>query len=344
MQAARFLLATALCAAPLAAQAELTVCNETDAPVSIAIGYNEGGTWTSEGWWNISPGACSVVVAGDLTKPYYYWRAEAARYDWEESRYMFCTSEEVFTIRGDTDCEARGYAEEAFNEIALEGATSYTLTLTAARAAPKPDPETPMPGPDAPIGGAAADPPGTHGEPYSIRGILSHCEVFDASMACEVHAEGWRYVANSAGPTPLPLLERLHDMPINTPVTISGDMIGHDGHTAEITIREVTPGGRDSFAHIRDDLQGLWQGEGGGQVLIDGGLWQELLLGMPAFSFPMFIDTECATMPSASPTINLRAAETGEWESCFIILELDATRLRIAYAGTGDEQLYRRVD
>lgn len=339
MPVPRPILAALFALMPGAALAELAVCNETDVTVSVAIGYNEGGVWTSEGWWNVEPGRCATVVAGDLDKAFYYWRATSERYGWEESRYMFCTSPEVFTIRGDTDCEARGYREEAFNEIALDGATSYRLTLTAS--APRD-----MPGPDAPIGQGALPAPGTHGEPYTVSGILSHCDVLDASIRCEIHSEGWRYVATSAGeaPTPLAILERLNDTALNTPVRISGDLVSYEGHSADVTIREVGPGEPDRFAEVRDALQGLWRSEHGNEVLIDGGLWQELLLGMPVFRFPMHITDECMRMASRGPVINLRSAETGEWESCIVIIDLTATRLHVSFAEAGGGEVYRRVE
>ena len=43
--------------------------------------------------------------------------------------YYFCTSPEAYTIVGDTDCAARGYDEEDFAEIDVDGYAGFTLTL-----------------------------------------------------------------------------------------------------------------------------------------------------------------------------------------------------------------------
>ena len=85
-----------------AAQAGLEVCNQTGEAQSIAIGYKGETDWTSEGWWKIAPGECSVLVGGDLTKRYYYYHADSKGGGFRGQDYVFCTQNDEFTIVGDT--------------------------------------------------------------------------------------------------------------------------------------------------------------------------------------------------------------------------------------------------
>lgn len=119
------------------------VCNETSGAQSFSIGYEGAEDWTSEGWWNVEPGACSTLIAGDLTKRYYYLRAEQDGGDFAGEDFYFCTTPDAYTIVGDQNCEARGYDRESFIEVDIgEGSTAYSYTLAAAgndRELPAPD-------------------------------------------------------------------------------------------------------------------------------------------------------------------------------------------------------------
>ena len=42
------------------------LCNKTASRVGVAIGYKEGSVWTTEGWWNVSGGACETLMPGPL--------------------------------------------------------------------------------------------------------------------------------------------------------------------------------------------------------------------------------------------------------------------------------------
>ncbi len=121
-------------AAPLPALADVRFCNDTDAVVSVAMGYKGARDWTSEGWWNIDAGECKSITVGNGPKTHYYYRVESQEIDFDHPDYMFCTSDEEFTIVGDTDCEARGYDRE-------RTATARRLRLirtTAPRATARP--------------------------------------------------------------------------------------------------------------------------------------------------------------------------------------------------------------
>ncbi|MEM7440525.1 MAG: DUF1036 domain-containing protein [Pseudomonadota bacterium] len=115
-------------AAPAAAN--FAVCNETELRQSVAIAYKDGETWVSEGWWNIEPGGCKTLLAGDLQNRYYYYRAMVAGGTFPGEDFWFCTATSAFTIRGNADCPGRGYAAEVFSEIDTgETATTFKLSL-----------------------------------------------------------------------------------------------------------------------------------------------------------------------------------------------------------------------
>ena len=112
------------------AQADLRICNETDAKQGVSIGYKSGDNRGSEGWWNLPKGGCATVVQGDLKQRYYYYRAEINGGEFEGEGYMFCTSTSEYTIIGDTDCGARGYDREDFREVDTGAtATDFTISL-----------------------------------------------------------------------------------------------------------------------------------------------------------------------------------------------------------------------
>ncbi len=298
------------CLLALPAQAEMLVCNETDAKASFALGYKADGAWTSEGWWSVSPYDCSVVEGGDLNNRYYYYRVTSKAYSWPGESYYFCTSPDVFTIVGDKDCKARGYERHEFRQIDTGDATSFILNLTAG---------TPLP----PSPPASVPQPGTHGEPYSISGILSHCDVFDVTAQCEVHGDGWRYVANSADPTPLAMLEEMMALPFNTPIEIVGDMMSYEGLTATVTIREFSVIGNDAFAGERRAVQGVWRSheDPAYEVLIYGGIMEESYDSVPDEMSLMTWAETCEGAHGAGPALMLKSFEDPEFERCMILHE-----------------------
>lgn len=322
------------------ALAGLEFCNKTDVTASVAIGYKGDAGWTSEGWWNVDAGECKTVVSGDLDKSHYYWRSEAKGLTWKHEKYMFCTTSDEFTIVGDEDCVARGYEREEFNEIELAGKTSYTMNLTGSSSpssasettskAPQPEP-VPEPKPT-PV---AEDAPGTYGEPYSIAGVLSHCDWYDAGMGCTVVADGWTYVASSYDHTKMSTLEFLEQMPPNSPVVIRGDMISYEGAEAIVTIREWDIGSADAYQGYRVAIQGYWTSEDDPdyQVLIHGSSYEEYYGNIPQdYAFMHFTD-QCEASPGGSPAFNI-VRRDGSSDVCMYLSGWTDTTLELFPAGS----------
>lgn len=329
-----------VCLFPASAQAALEFCNDTDETISVAIGYNESGTWTSEGWWRAEPGACTKPVGGDLSRRYYYWRATSPSYSWETdaARYMFCTSGDIFTIAGDERCEARGYRREAFNEIDLAGSPDFSMTLSAQGG---PDPDTyDEPAAGDPGFGAA---PGTYGEPYSVSGILSHCDWYDAGLGCTVIADGWSYLATSYDHTSVDTLEALDGLGVNVPISISGDMISYEGSEALVTITDWQQQGGDPFASTRAALQGSWTSidDSSYQVLIHGARFEEYYGSIPEDGYTMHFVSACTDGPGDGPAFEL-VARDGSVDRCAYLSGVSASGLELFVAGTMHPLTFRR--
>lgn len=112
------------------AAADLRVCNSTPSRVGVAVGYKDGRSWTSEGWWNVGAENCEVLIRGPLAARYYY--VYAIDYDqggeWSGEAHM-CTQDKAFTIRGHERCEERGYYRNGFIEVDTGEQPSWTVQL-----------------------------------------------------------------------------------------------------------------------------------------------------------------------------------------------------------------------
>lgn len=123
-------LGSALVGSNSSASANFTVCNPTQEPVAVAIGYSDGTTWVSEGWWPISAQDCSVILQGELTAQYYYVRAQNSTntISWGGSATL-CMLREAFVIKGRTNCAQRGYQETRFRQVDTGEAKQWDLLL-----------------------------------------------------------------------------------------------------------------------------------------------------------------------------------------------------------------------
>ena len=133
------LVAIAVTLIPEPAAADFRLCNNTTSRVGIAVGYRENESWTTEGWWNLSPRSCETLMRGPLVARYYY--IYAVDYDrsgeWSGQAFM-CTRDKEFTIRGTDDCLARGYDRTGFFEVDTGEQPSWTVQLTdSAEAVPQ---------------------------------------------------------------------------------------------------------------------------------------------------------------------------------------------------------------
>lgn len=122
------------------AEAGLTLCNDAGTRASVAVAYAADGVWTTEGWWGIDPGACTVVLAGDLKQRHYYYTLSNDD-AFAGDGYSFCTQAEAFTLSGaDGDCAALAGEARPFGHIDTgPEAKDFTFRIAAAAAAPVPE-------------------------------------------------------------------------------------------------------------------------------------------------------------------------------------------------------------
>ena len=103
---------------PACAHADLRICNKTSSRISAAFGYKGEKGWVTEGWWNVTPGACEALQEGNLRAKFYYiYAVDSARGDEWGGRLMMCTQDKKFTIYGVKECEKRGFQSNKFFEI-----------------------------------------------------------------------------------------------------------------------------------------------------------------------------------------------------------------------------------
>ena len=361
-------------AAPLPALADVRFCNDTDAVVSVAMGYKGARDWTSEGWWNIEAGDCKSITVGDGPKTHYYYRVESREIDFDHPDFMFCTSDAEFTIVGDTDCEARGYDREGFEEVAMEGQDTYTVRFlvedgdgTATQPGPderstraEPPATPPAEAAEEPqeTGGAAflrdvlktspdveTAPGGTYGEPFSITGLFSHCDVLDAGVNCYFLHDGWIYTASSYNHTDMILLEDLNMRELNTPMLFTGDLSSYEGKEAQIVLTSYFETASDGFEDERAALQGFWRAADDAQyeIVIHGSVYEEVYDGIPDTTLMMQFMEGCPDgPPNGGTAFQLVSARDALEDRCFYVSKVEANRMELIYSSRGNTLEFER--
>ncbi len=161
-----------LAASTSPAAADFRLCNNTASRVGVAVGYKDADGWTTEGWWNLPSRTCETVLKGNLVARYYY--VYAIDYDhggeWMGQAYM-CTRDKEFTIRGISDCLARGFDRTGFFEVDTGEQRAWTVQLTESS---EQSPQHPLPpgnplvSPSPPPATGARAAPGTPRPPTAI--------------------------------------------------------------------------------------------------------------------------------------------------------------------------------
>ncbi|MGB0697089.1 MAG: DUF1036 domain-containing protein [Rhodospirillaceae bacterium] len=115
------------------AHAWLRFCNDTGRTQNVAVGYQEGDDWVSEGWWVLSSGECKKVLSGDLRYRNYYYRIKSGGVSRkQDASYYFCTETQPFTIVGSHSkghCSSRGHYRRAFKKMYVGEARDFTIDI-----------------------------------------------------------------------------------------------------------------------------------------------------------------------------------------------------------------------
>jgi len=329
------------------ALAGLEICNDSRTRQSVAIGHMVGGVWTSEGWWNIAPGACAEPVGGDLANRYYYYRAEAGGARFEDDGVFFCTRDEAFTIPGQGECAARGHDREGFRRIDT-GRTATAFTLRLGGGAPATPPERDAPSARAETGVLPLDSglaPGRHGEPVTETARFQGCGEDDGGPYCAFHAAGRKWYAYRGGPTPAAVLDGLRALPVGTAVALRADILSFGDISIEMAVTRVTglPGG-GPHEDIYRALQGRWvpADDPAYRVEVHGSEMTEYSQGRATGTFFWRLAEGCdAAPPGAGPALLKTEPETGE-TFCYLPDRITAGTWEMFYAGRGNLLRFRR--
>jgi uncharacterized membrane protein len=122
-------------AAPPPAEAAMQFCNRTQTQIETAYGSHTQKGWTSEGWWRLDPGQCAKVDDQPLTERFYFYYAISLAPPVDNKppmvwsgKYQLCVDLKAFRIEGESDCEARHYHTQGFEQIDIGAFTQdYTL-------------------------------------------------------------------------------------------------------------------------------------------------------------------------------------------------------------------------
>lgn len=118
----------ALTASP--AEAGFRICNKSGHSAQIAVGFYDGKTWTSQGWFPTDAGACSEILTGPLKSRFYYLYAvdNQSGGAWDGNR-SFCVGQGQFLIPGRINCVARGYERRTFFQVDTGDSIDWTENL-----------------------------------------------------------------------------------------------------------------------------------------------------------------------------------------------------------------------
>ncbi|RZS76763.1 putative membrane protein [Phyllobacterium myrsinacearum] len=128
---AAVLAAPLVCAAPDAAHAAFTVCNQTADVANVAIGEQVGGEMRTEGWWAVAANRCADVIKSKLSNRYIYVHAIDVRgRPILDGAVTLCVDTKKFQITGKDACWQRNHLRGVFKEVDTQSSDNWTLFLT----------------------------------------------------------------------------------------------------------------------------------------------------------------------------------------------------------------------
>lgn len=119
-------------------QAAMTVCNRTSYVLYTATGAAQNGAVQAQGWLRVVPGACRVVLPGDLTASTYYLYARTSQAHSGPARAwggsdQICVKDTNFTSRGPlaaTSCASDDFFQLPFAAVDTHRLKSWTATFS----------------------------------------------------------------------------------------------------------------------------------------------------------------------------------------------------------------------
>ena len=318
-----------------AARADLQVCNMGGKAQSVAIAYDEGEPYTSEGWWVVAPGKCTTVISGDLTHRFIFWRANAKGRTFDGDTYFFCTTPEVFTLKdAGGDCAAQGAKLDEFRRIDIGTNKSWRLDV------------------DAPPVQAPAFVPGSLGQAFAAEGLAQECGHIDGAAYCDVFVRGQQYRAYEGKGTPGAVMRYLRDQPALTPLRISADILSATGTETQVAISSVVPTAPDALQNVRQALQGSWESEIKDLIPVYDVMGSVDTMVMDGFDIGnLAVLPECPGGPASVGPVLLRQSANSEptdeypvtAPQCFQIASLSKDRMELRDVESGEVFAFVRI-
>lgn len=120
------------------AAADYKMCNATSYVLLGAIAHETSDEWQSEGWVELTPGACAPALSGNVTGGPYYVFARSIDAHQGGTKYFggterFCTTAADFQIEGRDGCLARGFDTQDFAAVETKSGSEWVTTFSEAR-------------------------------------------------------------------------------------------------------------------------------------------------------------------------------------------------------------------
>jgi uncharacterized membrane protein len=117
-----------LLAAP--AYAEYRVCNKSKVLLNVAVGYDTGEHFVTQGWWSVTPGSCATPIRGALTSRFVYvYATDIDGADVLKGATSMCVNRQKFEAVGIGDCWRRGLQAVNFAEVDTVSSPVWTTYL-----------------------------------------------------------------------------------------------------------------------------------------------------------------------------------------------------------------------
>ncbi|MFB9151320.1 DUF1036 domain-containing protein [Roseovarius ramblicola] len=112
------------------ARAGFSVCNDSFDVLNLAVAYDAGAGFVSEGWWTIAPNRCVAVIRDRILSRYVYvFATDVFNQALLAGDAAFCVADDRFRIPGADECWARGHVAAEFAEVDIGEAGHWTLVL-----------------------------------------------------------------------------------------------------------------------------------------------------------------------------------------------------------------------
>lgn len=113
-----------------AAPAGYTVCNNSEAPLWVAIALQAGKTFSTRGWWQVARGACSRLITEPLHTDRVYLLAQSkGKPPLVTGPAKFCVQDSQFELSGKPACQGKGFSLAGFAATDTKGRSGYVARI-----------------------------------------------------------------------------------------------------------------------------------------------------------------------------------------------------------------------